>query len=311
MAMKRIDAAFYPCWTRKAITFTIDDGNIAMDRRLLDIVKPAGIKGTFNLCSNINLRLSAEELRAFYDGYEIANHCKNHPYAFSDGVNYKLSKDKLDEKNADETVAYMTDVDGIYMTMLYGRWRGACDKEYYCRYADEGRAELEAIFGEGSIRSFVWPYGEQNNSGVTEHLKAQGYYGIRKTGCLEDSTSFAPPADWNAWSYNTDHAGLLRVADMYERYPDDGELKFFSFGVHSVDFETFGKWDDLCEFARKYGSRPNEFYYATVGDIYDYIKALEMAVITENSIENRSEIPLYVKIDGVKTVLSPGQSVTL
>ena len=31
--MKRIDLNFYPGWTRKAITFTIDDGNVELDKK--------------------------------------------------------------------------------------------------------------------------------------------------------------------------------------------------------------------------------------------------------------------------------------
>ena len=38
--MKQIDFQFFPGWTRKAITFTIDDGNVFMDRKFLEIVKP-------------------------------------------------------------------------------------------------------------------------------------------------------------------------------------------------------------------------------------------------------------------------------
>ena len=49
--MNSIDLHFFPGWTRKSISFTIDDGNIAMDEKFLSIVKPAGIKGTFNLCT--------------------------------------------------------------------------------------------------------------------------------------------------------------------------------------------------------------------------------------------------------------------
>ena len=50
--MKQIETVFYPGWCKKAITFTIDDGNFEMDRKLLDIVRPAVIYGTFSLCSN-------------------------------------------------------------------------------------------------------------------------------------------------------------------------------------------------------------------------------------------------------------------
>ena len=42
--MKTIDLHFYPGWTRKSMTFTIDDGNVKLDRKFLDITEPAGLK---------------------------------------------------------------------------------------------------------------------------------------------------------------------------------------------------------------------------------------------------------------------------
>ena len=74
---------YFPGFTRKSVTFSIDDGNIDFDKPFLDILKPAGIKGTFNLTEP--RRLTPEEYRAFYEGYEIANHCQHHPMCFAEG----------------------------------------------------------------------------------------------------------------------------------------------------------------------------------------------------------------------------------
>ena len=82
MQNKRVDLNFFPGWTRKSVTFTIDDGNIPMDTKFLEIVRPAGILGTFNLCSHWMDKMSPEEYREFYRGYEIANHCKYHPQVY-------------------------------------------------------------------------------------------------------------------------------------------------------------------------------------------------------------------------------------
>lgn len=53
--MHQIDTQFYPGWTRKAITFSIDDGIVPMDQKFIEIVRPVGIKGTFNLCKDLKL----------------------------------------------------------------------------------------------------------------------------------------------------------------------------------------------------------------------------------------------------------------
>ena len=61
---------YFPGFVRKSVCFTMDDGWLAHDAKFLSIVRPAGIKGTFNLyCAD---RATPDEYRALYDGYEIA-----------------------------------------------------------------------------------------------------------------------------------------------------------------------------------------------------------------------------------------------
>ncbi len=81
-------------WTKKSVTFTIDDGNIAYDTKFLGIIKPCGIHGTFNLCEPN--RVTPDEYRALYRGYEIANHCKHHPLSFDEGQPFVVCGDETD-----------------------------------------------------------------------------------------------------------------------------------------------------------------------------------------------------------------------
>ena len=309
--MKKIDTAFYPGFTKKAITFTIDDGNVPMDKKFLDIVKPHGILGTFNLCSNNMKAFDAAGYVEFYKGYEIANHCKYHPFAVRDGVSYEFSEDVFDENTADETKLYKTEIEGLYNYKAANGWRRMATTEAYCKYADDCRTELEQVFGKGSVKAFVWPYSMQPNAAVFEHLKNSGYQSIRKTGETGESTGFALPADRTIWSYNANHKSLLKWAEKYEAYEDDGQLKFFCFGVHSIDFERDKNWNELEEFAVKYGDRPNDYWYATVVDIFDYEDAVKALKISEDTIENPSRIKLYVKIDGKETVISPNRTIKI
>ena len=94
--------------------------------------------------------------------------------------------------------------------------------------------------------------------------------------------------------------------EKYESYPDDGALKFFAFGVHSIDFERDDKWGDLSVFAEKYGNRPDTYWYASVGEIFDYEEALSSLKITESLIENPSNLTVYFEIDGERKLLEPG-----
>ena len=307
--MKRIEL-FYPLFTKKALTFTMDDGNMKYDAMLLDILKPAGIKGTFNLCSNIHE--GREEItREFYRGYDIANHSKYHPLVNYDGVEYIIADEAFDSETANKDYIYRVEGhDGFYWQMQPNGWRQMVFEKDFIKFVEYGKRELDEIFGEGSVRDFVWPYREQDNAAVKEYIR-RTHRSARKTGCTIDLDGFSIPKDKKAWSYNANHINLLEVMEKYEAYPDDGDLKFFAFGVHSIDFERDSKWDDLKLFAKKYGNRPDTYWYASVGEIFDYEEALSLLEIKDTSVNNRSSITLYLAIDGERISISPGEIIKI
>ncbi len=307
--MNRIEV-FYPFFTKKALTFTMDDGNMKYDRMLLDILEPAGIKGTFNLCSDFH-EGRERETREFYRGYEIANHSKYHPLVNLDGVEYVISPDHFDPETADKRLIYKVEgLDGFFWRMQPNGWRQMVFEDDFMRYVADGIKELNEIFGEGLVKDFAWPYGEQNNSCVKEKVKKIHRY-VRKTGCTLDRDDFALPKDKKAWSYNADHTNLLGVMEKYEAYPNDGELKFFAFGVHSIDFERDLRWDDLRIFAERYGNRQDTYWYASVGEIFDYEEATLLLEITDSTVTNRSKLTLYLTVDGERISFLPGKTISI
>ncbi len=77
----------------KAVTFSYDDG-VTQDRRLIRLFEKYGLKGTFNLNSGLlgqpgslvrenvtvaHVKPRASEVRAIYEGHEIAAHTLTHP----------------------------------------------------------------------------------------------------------------------------------------------------------------------------------------------------------------------------------------
>ena len=311
--MKQIDLNFFPGWVRKSITFTIDDGNMKLDRKFLDITEPAMLKGTFNINPPLK-RGTPEEYAAFYKGYEIANHCKYHPMAFTPKMPVRpVSDDIFDKATADPAYLYRAEEENLYWgcEVPRNRWWHAATDEKYLACATDATEILESVFGKGSIKDFVWPYGAQANEAVFEGLKKQGYRSIRKTGCVKDSTNFALPADRMAWSYNANNTCMEECGAQYDALADDGELKFFAFGVHSHDFENADCWDVLIDFCDKYGNRPNDFWYACVGEIFDYEDAVKAVQITDDKIINPSPIDLYIKIDGEQVKLMANSEINI
>lgn len=305
-----IDTRFYPGWTRKAITFSIDDGNVPMDEKFIKILRPAGIRGTFNLCSHSLNYMTPEEYREFYKGDEIANHCKYHPFAMEDGEQYEFSDEVWTEETADPKLVYKSEVEGLYHFFPVRGWRYISDGKSYCSFVDAGQKELEQVFGKGSVRSYVWPFQERECKVIQDYLKQlvdQGfYYGVRKSGEKGMEEGFPVPDRSVPWHYTATDANLLEYAEAYEAQPDDGNLKFFCIGVHSIDYEREGKWGVLQEFADRYGHRPQDYFYAPVGEIFDYADAVEALEVTENAVKNPTALDVYILVDHKKVIVKAG-----
>ncbi|MBO5009116.1 MAG: InlB B-repeat-containing protein [Clostridia bacterium] len=313
----KIDKNYYPGFVRKAVTFTIDDGNIKMDKKFLDIVRPAGIIGTFNLI-NTNAQSAAAYL-ALYKGYEVANHHQLHCLPWRDGFDFstiEIKNEIFNSATADTRYMYITKTPGLYYidykhfspSTKSPYWHPIATDETYTEYIDKTKEAIENVFGKGSVVGFAYPHGQLNEY-VKKYLKDAGYLYARDTGNLKDKTNFALPEDRFEWTYNADVSCLNEVMEMYDVLDDDGNLKFFSFGVHASDFE--GKWYVLQNFASKYGNRPEDFWYASNRDIFEYEDAVNALQITEDAIVNPSDIPVFVTINNVKTIIPANTSYTL
>ncbi len=295
----------YPGFTRRALTFTIDDGNVKYDEKFISIVRPHGIRGTFNLCSHSMDREDAF-YRELYRGFGIANHTQNHPYALDDSLEYVYSREQKGEQEPSSVTLYPSERgEGYYMKHFAHGWRELSDNERYIENIVHCQLLLERIFGKETVTGFVWPYCEQNNAEIKRFISEYGFKSVRKTGDVLDKTDFALPADRMAWSYNASNRNLTEVMEKYDCAPDNGRLRFFAFGIHSWDYERDGDWEKLAAFCEKYGNRPNDYWYASVDEIFAYADAMESLTLTENTLENPSELTLYVELDGKKTVVPP------
>ena len=294
---------YFPGFTAKAITFSIDDGSVVYDKIFLDIVRPAGIKGTFNLFPRVKSEITDDELRARYEGYEISNHCKRHPFAFNVEKKYNFSDDPFDPETSDKNLVYKGDREGVYRIYHRSYWATIAETEAYLKLAAETKEELEAVFGKGKVKGFVWPFGQQNDPKLFEALKKE-YPFIRKAF----SDSFNLPDDRMAWGVNATSSNFETKILEFEAMEDDGELKFFCFGLHSVDFERQNKWEELKKFVKDYGNRPADFWYAAVGEIFEYEDAINAIEITDGKVINPTDKELYITLDGKKYILSPNST---
>ncbi len=83
-----VDTKYYPGWTRKAITFSLDDGSDYFDPLLIAILNEYGMRASFMLPR------STEYDVTLYAGHEIGNHTNSHSQQFmtTNANPYTLSK---------------------------------------------------------------------------------------------------------------------------------------------------------------------------------------------------------------------------
>lgn len=296
-----IDKNFYPGWVRKSVSFTIDDGNNPLDKKFISIVKPAGLKGTFNPCGEEPSPIP--EYPEMYDGFEISNHCSHHPGLFTDEMKKCLSEKPLVRGEEGVGYVYRAEEDGFYYDKRTSYTMCAADEEHYIMCALQAEEELVRVFGRDRVRGFVWPFSRQGDDAFLKKLVAAGHFeSVRGTMMPEGKEKFSLPKNRFDWCFNGECFNLLESAAEYDSLPDDGELKYYCFGVHSHDFENSGRWNVLEEFCRKYGGR-SDFYYCTIHDVFDIQDAVAALEITDMYIYNPSDIDVYVKIDGRKEII--------
>ena len=305
-----IDKAYFPGFARKAVSFSIDDGNLDTDEKFLDIVKPRGIFGTFNLTTPKLDKLSPEGYRDFYRGYEIANHCKYHPVTI-DPLDPREFSDKVFEReSADERFYYRhPTVDGLWYLKRHDFWCVGAKYEDYVRFADLGRAEIEAVFGKGSVKGFVWPHGCCYDERILDHLRDEGYLYTRYTAHKDGV--FTMQKDRMKIGMHARSTNLPIAGEAFLSEPDTGELKMLLFGVHSADYERASSWDTLSAFCDLFRDKPSEFWSAPVADILEYEDALAQLSEKDGSLVNDSDKTLFVKIDGEGVKIPPKSKISI
>ena len=98
----------FPGGRDKALTMSYDDGRTA-DRRLVEIFNANGIRGTFHLNSeklDTPDYISAREVKALYQGHEIAAHTCTHPFLGQLPERMQLQEILGDRERLEELAGY-------------------------------------------------------------------------------------------------------------------------------------------------------------------------------------------------------------
>lgn len=235
----------WPGARRKAVTLSYDDGTV-FDKRLVEIMDRYGLKGTFNINSGEfghGRRLSRDE------AYELF---ANSPHEIAVHGQYHLA------------------------LSLAPTARGVAD-------VINDRVALEDMFGR-LVCGMAYANGTYDDDAV-ETLRLAGIDYARTTVATE---KFDVPTDWLRMPATCHHRNP-RLMELAEQFIEEKEARnfwwspprlFYLWG-HSYEFNDNDNWDVIEKFGEYIGGRDN-IWYATNGEIYDYVKAFDSLKFSSN-----------------------------
>lgn len=273
----------YPGGKCKALTLSYDDG-VEEDIRLIEIMRKHGLKGTFNINSEMfgpedrsypatlkHRRLSRSEVAEVYteDVCEVACHCTKHAFcAYTDTATFALQ-------------------------------------------VLEDRKDLESLFGR-QIHGMAYPYGSFNDT-VVDICRLSGIYYSRT--CIE-THKFNFPTDWLRLPATCRHKDpmLNELADQFlkmdaSRY---GPKLFYLWG-HTYEFSDDNNWDVIESFAEKMGGRDDIWYATNIELYYTWLDYQRLESSADGSIIHNPSIRSVWIADKRKNVyeIKPGETIII
>lgn len=271
----------FPNFKDKAVTLSYDDG-VAQDKRLIAIMQKYGVKGTFNVNGGMfgktptefKGRMTAEEAYKLYT--ESGNEVAVHGYKHRS----------------------LAELDGAF----------ALDDIL----AD--RKSLEKLFGK-VVKGMAYANGSYSDE-VVEQIKTCGIHYSRTTVSTE---KFDIPTDWLRLPA-TCHHNNPRLMELAKDFAEGAQgpyfwwkrPRLFYLWGHSYEFDNNDNWNVIEEFCAYIGGR-EDVWYATNGEIYDYVQAFDRLEFSADGelVYNPSAIDVYLDHLNGRFIVKAGQTVSL
>lgn len=263
----------YPKGKAKAFVLTYDDG-VEDDRKFVSLLNKYHLKGTFNL----NSGLMANGFTWTTDeGYEVKRLPREEVVKLYEGhevASHSLTHPFLRDWNLQRLFAEIS-----------------IDKE-----------NLSSIF-KTTIHGFAIPF---------------DYYDVLVTKCVKDSgfEYMRISEVSHSFDYTKDYykvvATCFHLEDCMSSLFDDylktnQELAVFMIVGHSYDLAVHNMFGKMEEIFKKVSST-NDIASLTMHEYISYLKAMELAIIKDNSILNKSKKTLWFKVNDIVISLKPNES---
>lgn len=268
----------FPQGKSKAVTFSYDDGGRA-DKRLVGVFEKYGLKGTFNLNSELfeascwHNRMNEAETYALFakSGQEIANHGARHTF--------------LDKIPLAEAVKEIVDC----------------------------RAYLESKFNR-IVNGMAYAYNGYND----EILAVLPALGVEYARTTQSTHGFSMPENWLTWHPTCKHSDKELPA-LTEKFIDESpetitkhrEPWLLYIWGHSFEFDDDDDWEIIENLGKKLSGR-EDIWFATNGEIYSYAKAYSSLVysIDGERVYNPSATDVWVELRGAVYKIGAGETVS-
>ncbi|MBR2342620.1 MAG: polysaccharide deacetylase family protein [Clostridia bacterium] len=266
----------FPGFRDRALTLSYDDGTVH-DKRLAEIMRKNGVRGTFNLNSasfGKGRRMTLEEAKELFadDFFEVAVHGYVH-YPLT-----SISKEDLGAATAEIAI---------------------------------DRFNLEREFGR-MVRGMAYACGEYNDK-IVDMLRMCGI--VYSRTCIR-TESFDIPTDWLRLP-STCHHECPRLMELAEEFlkPTDPdkywrvEPKLFYLWGHSYEFADRDNWEVIERFLERVGNN-DEVWYATNMQVYEYVKAYDNLIFSSDMsmVYNPSAIDVYIRFYKENVLVGAGKT---
>ena len=263
----------FPLGRAKALTLSYDDGMV-FDKRLIELMRESGIKGTFNINSGlfgVKRRLKEEQIVETYSGNDIEVAVHGYYHQWPDAIT------------------------GVQAVTEF-----ALDKE-----------KLEKLFNR-VVRGMAYAYGKYTNE-VIEILKLIGIKYSRTTESSLSFDMPSDWLRLKPTCHHKNEKLIELAKNFNDAKPNEQRnrkpMLFYVWG-HSYEFNDNNNWEIIEEFFQLVGKR-EDVWYATNIEIYDYAKAYENLDFSADGklVYNRSSIDVWFFQDG-KTVMAKAGETT-
>jgi hypothetical protein len=256
------------------------------DLRMVEILRPAGIKCTFNI---------------------------NAGCFFDEEKEYPENKIHVRMKVSDAVKAYPEDLCEVAIHGYNHTLLANMDSAQVCCEIVDDRRGLEALYGR-QIHGMAYPYGNTSDT-VCQILALCGIYYSRTVKSTEKFTIPGTKAEWLLLPATCHHNNprLTELCDTFLNMQPKREAQMFYLWGHSYEFDEKQNWDLLENFAEKMQGH-EDIWYATNMEIYyawlDY-QRLESS-IDGSIIHNPSIRSVWIADKSGKTYeIKPGETVTI